>query len=369
MKKYTIDLPNNRWEGIIEILPEWKQEEFWKCLNNAIDNTELIRKISQKRFCLPNRKIVLDINEVSKIPEDLYKEVSEMAVNILQEYFITPILEMRIKEKPGLPLNNVFVTLQKIGNYNITIGKKKNKTVLNYTGYVPKNAFEQALYLSILYSLIYYATKRFTEIRLSDLMNNIGYPRRGNSYTETQKLEILEMLRKIGNTKVSIDCENGNTSYFIKDIFPNYSNENYSTKILDIRILKLYKSLEDKILKEAIIYFTPYFKTDEINFDNTSNVLSFSLSESEYKNFAIFLTYGHRLNGKQITITPRELLDFLKIKPDKKNPRRTYELINKIFNNALRDKLIKNIDMKSLTEFTGNWFYYWLSTEITIQLS
>ena len=364
MNKYAIELLENRWEQVVELLLPEEQEKFWQHLNSKLQDTELLKKISVKRYFGLNRLVVLDSNELKNIPEDLYSELNKIATNILQEEFIYPSLNLRINEKPKLPLNSLFVAMQKSENI---IGKGEKRTIITTKGFLPRNTKEQALYLSIVFSLAYYSRRGFNRIRLTDLMKNIGCSKKVNGYLESQKIEVLDMLTKIAENRITTEDTNGKLPYHIKKLFPNNLDRNNSSiPIYDIKILKLYTS--DKKLKEAIINFIPYFYANEITYDKTSDILSLPLSEPEFKNLAIFLTYGKRLNGKKIILTPRDICDIIKIQPTKQHPKRTYQIVKRILDKVAETKLVTDIDMKNISSFHKNWFQNWFNMEITFKL-
>jgi len=84
----------------------------------------------------------------------------------------------RIKETPRLPINSLFVAVQLCNKKEVEFGKGKKRYYINFGGYAPKSAREKALFLSVYYALVYYAVSHKDRILLTDLMENIGYPKR-----------------------------------------------------------------------------------------------------------------------------------------------------------------------------------------------
>ena len=283
-----------------------------------------------------------------------------------------------IKEIPKLPINSLFVAVQLIGEKKeVEFGSGKKKYYINFGGYIPKTAREKALFISIYYALIYYATKHKDKILLTDLMENIGYPKRiGHGYLEFQKEEVLEMVWNVARSEIGVSgpsVPNG-----IKKLFPEIEKGDiFKMNIFRISIIKQYSY--KKKLKEAVILFKPNFDTGLIRFNKTSEILGLPISEPEYKNLAIYIIYGSNLkNAERITKTVREALEIAKIDIDEIHPERTFNKLLFALRKIRVDGYIErwewdpfpDIRDREKGEFRGDrgWFNKWLDSKIVVVL-
>jgi len=281
-----------------------------------------------------------------------------------------------IKEIPKLPINSLFVAIQIIGkNKEVEFGKGKKRYYINFGGYTPKTAREKALFVSIYYALIYYATKFKDKILLTDLMENIGYPKKiGHGYLEHQKEEVLEMVWNVAKSEIGVSGPLVPTT--IKKLFPDVEKKDiFKMNIFSINTIKQYS--ENKKLKQAVILFKPNFDTSFIKFNKTSEVLGLPISEPEYKNLAIYIVYGSHL-GERITKTVKDLLEIAKIDIDEIHPERTFNKLVFALRKTRVDGYIESWewdpfpDIRDVEEgkFRGGrgWFSKWLDSKIVVLL-
>jgi hypothetical protein len=283
-----------------------------------------------------------------------------------------------IKEIPKLPINSLFVAVQLIGEKKeVEFGKGKKRYYINFGGYAPKTAREKALFISIYYALIYYATKYKDKILLTDLMENIGYPKKiGHGYLEYQKEEVLEMVWNVARSEIGVSGPVVPTN--IKKLFPDVEKRDiFKMNIFSINIIKQYS--HNKKLKEVVILFKPNFDTDLIRFNKISEVLGLPISEPEYKNLAIYIVYGSNLkNAERITKIVREVLEIAKIDIDEIHPERTFNkllfALRKIRVDGYIDRWEWNPfpDIRDIEkgEFRGDrgWFAKWLDSKVVVVL-
>jgi len=323
-------------------------------------------------------ELVIDVDKekLEKLSEiqDPYKELRDLIIDIFQKNLLSPLITdikklPKVKEEPKLPVNNLFIAMQRVGEKEVKIGKGKKRTVINFTGFTPKDAFESALFKSIIYGLASYSAKNICGIKLTDLMENIGYPKKeGHGYIEAQKREAYRMLLNVANTRISAFLNEGELPHYIKEIFPVINDGDFyvkNTSIFNIETYEIYN--KDGGLKDVHIEFEPKFDPQALKLDRNSNVLSLPLSDPEFKNLAIFITYGKRLKGEKIVITVKELLNILKIPIDRKNPKRTYEKLRRILNLARENKLIYDHPVKMLDKDKRFNLDMWLESEVTLE--
>ncbi len=321
-------------------------------------------------------ELVIDVDKekLEKLSEiqDPYKELRDLIIDMFQKNLLSPLINdikklPKVKEEPKLPVNNLFIAMQRVGEKEVKIGKGKKRTVVGFGEFLPKNAFEQALYLSVEYSLVYYATKNIKEIKLTDLMENIGYPKReGHGYLESQKKEVLDMVMNVAKNEIRAEYQGEELPFYIKELFPNVVKGDYFTmEAFTIKTLKHYG--KDKKLKDAMISFTPNFNPEKVKFDRDSDVLSLPLSDPEFKNLAIFITYGKRLKGEKTVITVKELLNVIKIQVDREHPQRTYEKLRRVLKEARREELISKVNLQEIGGQGETWLDRWLDSEVTLE--
>ncbi|MCX7796177.1 MAG: hypothetical protein N2380_06630 [bacterium] len=303
------------------------------------------------------------------------KPKPELSIN---EEFLSKI--EKIKETPKLPINNLFIAVQFIGDRNIVrFGRNKNKFYISFGGYKPKTAREKALFLSVYYAFIYYAVKDKEGIYLTDLMDNIGCNRRpGHGYLQAQKEEVLEMIWNVAKTEIGVAGDS--VPKKIKELFPEIEDrDSFRINIFSINIIKQFS--EDMRLKDVVILFRPNFDKDLINFDRDNEVLKLGLHEPELKNLAIFFSYGKNLkNAKKIVRTVKELLEIAKLEIDRIHPERTYYRLVNILETLKHHGYIENYEWEKFppkrtrdevkrgktTRSNNNWFENWLDTNTII---
>jgi hypothetical protein len=283
-----------------------------------------------------------------------------------------------IKEVPRLPLNSLFVAVQLIGNKEtVEFGKGNKMYYVSFGNYSPKTAREKALFMSVYYALVYYATKDIDKILLTDLMENIGYPKRiGHGYLEYQKEEVLEMVWNVAKSEIGISGTSAPQS--IKRLFPGVEKKDvFKINIFNMNIVKQYTI--SGTLKNAVILFKANFNGDIIRFNSNSKVIRLPISEPEYKNLAIYIVYGSNFkNTEKITKTVREALEIAKIDIDRIHPERTY---NKLLFALRKIKADGYIDRWEWTtfpdirdiekgEYRGDrgWFDRWLDSKVVVVL-
>lgn len=279
----------------------------------------------------------------------------------------------RIKEVPRLPINNLFISAQHIGSRDTVVFDKKYS--ITFRGYQPKTAREKALFVSIYYALIYYAVKDRDKILLTDLMDNIGYPKKiGHGYLERQKEEVLEIVWNVA--KSEIGASGPVIPNNIKKLFQDVEKKDmFKMNIFGINVIKQYSP--NKRLKDAVIIFKPNFDTKLIRFNKTSEVLALPISEPEYKNLAIYIVYGSHL-GERITKTVKEILEIAKIDIDAIHPERTFNKLVFALRKTRVDGYIERWewdpfpDIRDVKEgkYRGGrgWFTKWLDSKIIIIL-
>lgn len=277
-----------------------------------------------------------------------------------------------IKETPKLPINSLFVAVQLIGkNKEVEFGKGKKKYYINFGGYTPKTAREKALFISLYYALIYYAVKGKDKILLTDLMENIGYHKRpGHGYIHPQKEEALEMIWNVAKSEVGIS---GNeVPKKIKELFPEIEkNDKFTINLFSIRVIKQFSA--DLRLKNAVIFFEPNFDKNQIYFNRNSEVLKLGLHEPEYKNLAIYISYGRMLKkAEQITKNVKELLEIIGLDAeDRKHANRTYDRLVNLLERARRDGYIQRWWWERYPKEKDDgkpWVDLWLNTDVTLIL-
>lgn len=274
----------------------------------------------------------------------------------------------RIKEPPKLPINNLFISAQYIGDKD-TVTFDKNYCI-SFGGYKPKTAREKALFLSVYYALIYYAVKDKEGIYITDLMDNIGCHRReGHGYLQAQKEEVLDMVWNVARSEIGVSGDA--IPEEIKELFPEIEKkDNFRINIFSINVIKQFS--KDDRLKSAIVYFKPNFDKRIIVFNRDSEVLKLGLHEPEYKNLAIYISYGsHLKKAKKITKKVKELLKIARIDVDRNYPKRTYNrlvsILKKAQNNGYIDKWgwERYPDRK---DKKGAWLNLWLDTDTILIL-
>lgn len=296
----------------------------------------------------------------------------------INEEFLSRI--ERVKETPRLPINNLFIAVQFIGDRNIVrFGRTKNKFYISFGGYKPKTAREKALFLSVYYALIYYAVKGKEGIYLTDLMDNIGCNRRpGHGYLQAQKEEVLEMIWNAAKTEIGVAGDS--VPKKIKELFPEIEDrDSFRINIFSVNIIKQFSG--EMRLKDVVVLFKPNFDKDLIIFDRDNEVLKLGLHEPELKNLAIYFSYGENLkNAKKVVKTVNELLEIAKLEIDRIHPERTYNrLVNiletlkhygyidgykweKFPSKRTKDDIKKGKTSRS----NSNWFENWLDTDTII---
>lgn len=291
----------------------------------------------------------------------------------------------RIKETPRLPINSLFIAVQLIGKKKtVEFGKGNKRYYISFGNYEPKTAREKALFMSIYYALVYYSVKHIDRILLTDLMENIGYPRIKEEYgfREYQKEEVIETIWNVAKTEIGVSGSNVPKS--IKSLFPEIEKRDiFKMNIFSLNIIKQY-SASGK-LKNAVVLFKPNFNKNLIRFNRTSEVLGLPISEPEYKNLAIYVVYGRNLSDIHIKKTVRELLEIAKIDIDKRHPERTYNKLLFALRKIRADGYIKDFvfrpypygkrdpedvtNGKITTRSPENWFDKWLDTEVNLVFS
>lgn len=228
-----------------------------------------------------------------------------------------------VKEVPRLPINSLFVAVQLIGKKKtVEFGKGNNKYYISFGKYEPKSAREKALFMSVYYALVYYSVKHIDRILLTDLMENIGYPKReGHGYEGDQKEEVIETVWNVAKSEIGVSGTSVPNS--IKKLFPEVEKKDiFKMNIFGVNVIKQYSAGGN--LKNAVIIFKPNFDRNLIRFSKTE-VLGLPISEPEYKNLAIYVVYGRNISDTHIKKTVRELLEIAKIEICRKNPERTYD--------------------------------------------
>jgi hypothetical protein len=279
----------------------------------------------------------------------------------------------RIKETPRLPINSLFVAVQLCNKKEVEFGKGKKRYYINFGGYAPKSAREKALFLSVYYALVYYAVSHKDRILLTDLMENIGYPKiPGHGYKAYQKEEVLEMVWNVARSEIGVS--GSSVPDKLKKLFPEIEKGDiFKMNIFRISTVKQFSPA--KTLKEALILFKPNFDPGLIRFNRTSEVLGLPISEPEYKNLAIYIVYGSNL-GEKITKPIREFLEIAMIDIDYEHPERTYNKLLFALRKIRVDGYIESYefdpfpDIREKGEFRGGrgWFYKWLDSNIIVVL-
>jgi len=277
----------------------------------------------------------------------------------------------RIKEPPKLPINNLFIAAQYIGEKNtIKFRKGKKRFCVSFGGYKPKTAREKALFLSVYYALIYYAVKEKEGIYITDLMDNIGCHRKpGHGYIQPQKEEVLDMVWNVARSEIGVSGDA--VPQEIKELFPDIDKkDNFKINIFSIDIIKQYSV--DMRLKDAIVYFKPNFDKSLIIFNRDSEILKLGLHEPEYKNLVIYISYGSNLkNAKKITKSVRDLLKIARIDINNVNPERTYDRLVGILRRAQNDGYIHKWGWERYPEEKDQgkpWLNLWLDTNTILIL-
>lgn len=284
----------------------------------------------------------------------------------------------RVKEVPRLPINSPFVAVQLIGKNKIEFGKGSNRYYISFGNYEPKSSREKALFMSIYYALIYYSIRNIDKILLTDLMENVGYPKReGHGYEVKGKEEVIETVWNVAKSEIGISGPSVPES--IKKLFLDVEKKDiFKMNIFNINIVKQYSA--SLHLKNAVILFKPNFDRNLIRF-STTEVLGLPISEPEYKNLAIYVVYGKNISDTQIKKTIRELLEIAKIEVDKVHPERTYNkllsALRKIKVDGYIEKFVfkpypygkRDEEDKRLSRSPKNWFDKWLDTEVLLVFS
>lgn len=285
----------------------------------------------------------------------------------------------RIKEVPRLPINSLFVAVQLIGKKKtVEFGKGNKRYYISFGNYEPKTAREKALFISVYYALVYYSVKHIDRILLTDLMENIGYPRTRIKYgfLESQKEEVIDMIWNVAKSEIGVSGASIPSS--IKKLFPEVEKKDiFKMNIFNVNIVKQYSAT--RTLKNAVILFKPNFDRKLIRFNGTSEVLGSPISEPEYKNLAIYIVYGRNLSDTHIKKTVKEILEIAKIEIDKIHPERTYDKLISAIDRLITDKHIRRFEFNPFpygkrdeedikkgmtTRSHENWFDEWLDAEV-----
>ncbi|MBC7321482.1 hypothetical protein H5T89_12665, partial [bacterium] len=265
----------------------------------------------------------------------------------------------------------------------VEFGKGRKRYYISFGNYEPKTAREKALFMSVYYALVYYSVKHIDRILLTDLMENIGYPKLNNRYgfMEYQKEEVIEIVWNVAKSEIGVSGSSVPSS--IKKLFPEVEKKDiFKMNIFSVNMVKQYSASGH--LKNAVILFKPNFDRNLIRFNRTSEALGLPISEPEYKNIAIYVVYGRNLSDTHIKKTVRELLEIGKIDICRKNPERTYNKLLFVLEQLRTDKYIEKFDFnpypygkrdeedieKGMTRRSEkNWFDKFLDSEVTLIFS
>lgn len=280
-----------------------------------------------------------------------------------------------VKEVPRIPINNLFTAVQFIGKKKtVEFGKGNKRYYISFGNYEPRSARENALFLSVYYALIYYSAKHIDRILLTDLMENIGYPKRiGHGYEEYQKHKVIETVWNVAKSEIGVSGSSVPKS--IKRLFPDVEKKDiFKINIFNINIIKQYSSIGK--LKNAVIIFEPNFDRSFIRF-STIEVLGLPISEPEYKNLAIYIVYGRNISNTYIKKTVKELLDIAKIEIDREHPERTYNKLLFALRKIKIDGYIKDFEFRPYpygkkeggkVRSHKNWLDKWLDAEVNLKI-
>lgn len=366
----------------VESLPEQERKKLEEKISNEViegslrlDSQNILNLLGflllkspllQQKLTEQEKDILKSITQ-ENVPEEFLKiiETVKRTSDYLRLSLLTPV-----KEYPELPKNAFFMNLQKISEGKTVLKKGAKETTIEWGEFIPQNAFEKALYVSIYLGLASYCSQlegEIKQIRLTDLMNNIGYPKKGTryGYLAEQKKQALEMVWKVAQTRVRIGYPYGGLPPIIRDLFPDAKRTDsiiYEVQAFDIETVQV---LDKKgKLKDAIINFKPKFRLTNL-YTKKNTVLSLSLKDPEYKNLAIFLSYGKDLT-ENAEIETSYLLNIIELQPDIQNPKRTYQRLKKLLEKAKEDKYIKDFTLQR-PDFKKGWLERWLNGVVEIR--
>lgn len=268
----------------------------------------------------------------------------------------------KIKGGAGLPTNNIFPMLQ-----FINLGKDKEirgNTLISFEGYTPANLEEKAIFLSSFYALVSFAKEGENTIKLTDLMEKIGF-RKKEIWKYYNKEKVLRIVEKIKDLKITFTFLN-EIPRSIKELYPNAKQgDKFKVGAFIIYTVEHYTK---KHLKDAVIYFYPLFVPKAIFLEKT-RALSLPLDEPAYRLLCIHLSYGASLNNK-FSVKVEELLNVAGIELDEEHPKRTYEKLRALLRRAKEDGIISYYSYQGFdTDNVGEkgWVEKWLASEIKIE--
>lgn len=365
----------------VETLPEQEKKRLEEKINNELIDEHLTfsgesvlkllvfllinSPLLQQKLTEEERNILKGLTQ-ENVPEEFLKVVGffKKATDYIKLSLVTPV-----KERPELPKNSFFMNLQKISEGKTVLKKGAKETTIEW-GFIPQNAFEKALFVSIYLGLVSYCSQlegEIKQIRLTDLMNNIGYPKRGTryGYLAEQKKQALEMVWKVAQSRVRIRYPYGGLPPIILDLFPDARKTDsiiYEVQAFDIETVQV---LDKKgRLKDAIVNFKPKFKLPNL-YTKKDTVLSLSLKDPEYKNLAIFFTYGKDLT-ENAEVEISYLLNIIELQPDLEHPKRTYQRLKRLLERAKDDKYIRDFHLDR-PDYKKGWLERWLQNVVKIE--
>jgi len=294
-------------------------------------------------------------------------ELEEEELILIEEFFLS-LPEETLKSVPKvkgvikLPTNNIFPILQ-----YVHVGEKKEirgNTLVSFEGYSPATLEEKAIFLSSFYALVSFAKEGERKIKLTDLMEKIGFKQK-EIWKYYNKEKVLRIIEKIMDLKVVLTFQNEIPENF-KKLFPNAKQgDKFKTRLFVIHTVEHYTL---KHLKDAIIYFIPLFVPNAVYLEKTK-ALSLPLDEPQYRLLCIYLSYGASLN-KNFIVRVEELLNVAGIEIDEEHPKRTYEKLRTLLKRAKEDGIIsyysyQNFDPDNVGD--KGWVERWLTSEIKIE--
>ena len=367
--------------GDLKKMPEQEKKKIEEQINKEfsgfnIEGDELV--ILLTFFAMRSPSVMAKLKkEVEEINFTELQKLKPKVVEKLKTFFLEITSRLRllavptIVKIPELPRNSFFVNIQKINQNGAEVDKGRHKTKIEWTGYIPQTAKEKALYASIYLGLASYCIdnkndKEVRQIKLTDLMRNIGYPSWGKEkgYRAEQKEEVLEMVWKVAQTRTKISYSGEGIPPIIRDLFPDIKrSDNYFYEVQAFEIETTGIKDKNGKLKDAVIRFKPRFKLDE-TYTYKEKVLGLSLKEPEFKNLAIFLTYGKQLS-KQATIQIGDLLEIIKLTINSEHPKKTYEQLKRLLKKAKDEGLLMDYALPKPDGKHG-WLNRWLEEDLKI---
>ena len=297
---------------------------------------------------------------------------------------IAPSLPM---ERPRLTKDALFLSLSEVIDSPprvISIGRNSKKTEISINSLELE---DKSILTTFFYTLIYYACRGYSQIRLTRLMEDTGFEKRGwdgDRYTHgfypKDKARAINALTLIKNLELRTRPFGKKVPYFVLRLFPQAEPKDI-IRLNPFAIALTILDDGDEKIRDAIVKFIPNFDTNRVYFfpREAPEVLTISNRDAPLKLLAIFIMRRkafmsqNRKDPLYTTVKIERLLEICGLEINWHNPSRTRDELEGILEAAKRKEIIRGysilLEGRLYTEVyrrEGRWFMVWLESEMRI---